>query len=169
MDSRALGMVKEFKPVSVQEGQDIPVTHYAQVQAEEGHHKDCIPPDGSAQPPPHSPQPWVRQPCLSLLLLAAVFQVPMATSSSAPGRRAEKGREEGGRERSMGYGGRGRQTAGVSSTKEMPKGPGLVSCRQMYSGLLLEGRTPEHHRHTPPPTWRSLTRTPSDLAGSNHC
>lgn len=67
----------------------------------------------------------------------------MATSFSAPGRRAEKGRGEGGRGL-QGYGGRGRQTTRVSSTKEMPKGPGLVSCRQLSSDLSLEGRIPEY-------------------------
>lgn len=50
----------------------------------------------------------------------------------------------------MGYGGRGRQNAGVSSTKEMPKGPGLVSYRQLCSGLFPEGRTPEAQGCTPP-------------------
>lgn len=50
----------------------------------------------------------------------------------------------------MGYGGRGRQTARVSSTQKMPKGPGLVSCRQLCSGLFLECRTPEPQRSPSP-------------------
>lgn len=67
----------------------------------------------------------------------------------------------------MGYGGRGRQPARVSSTQKMPKGPGLVSCRQLYSGLSLECRTPESQRGPSPNT--VVFEEDSERLSRSHC